>query len=80
MPILPENTPVFSSFRLEAGASLMIPASRTLNIDLQNEGMLFLNEGTIENYGIIRIVNSSGKVVRTVSILNNNSGSEFRVE
>jgi hypothetical protein len=80
MPILPENTPTFSSFRLEAGGHLVIPANRTLNIDLQTPGMLFLNEGTIENHGTIHIVNSIGREVRSVSILNNNPGAEFRIE
>jgi hypothetical protein len=80
MPVLPETTPTFSSFRLEAGGNLLIPSNRTLNIDLQNADMLFLNEGTIENHGTIRIVNSVGKTVRSVSVLNNNPGAEFRVE
>lgn len=79
-PILSENTPVFSSFRLETGGNLVIPANRTLNIDLQDPGMLFLNEGNIENHGTIHIVNSTGKLVQSASVLSNNPGAVLRVE
>jgi len=80
MPVLPLNTPTFSGMHLEEGASLNVPNGITLNIDLVSTDAVFVNEGSIENFGSIVISNASGKTIKTVSVLNNNPGSEFRVE
>lgn len=79
MPILPSSTPVLSGLHLEKGAALNVPLGRTLVVDLVGDNSVFVNEGDINNYGTILVNNASGKIVKTVEVLTNNPGSEFRV-
>jgi hypothetical protein len=79
-PVIPLNTPVYSSLFLEPGAQLNVPIGHTLNIDLQNAQSHFIIEGRLENNGNINIINSDSKPVIIRENLINYPSAEINIE
>ncbi|WP_235297932.1 hypothetical protein [Portibacter marinus] len=74
------DTPVLAGFHLEEGANMEISPAVTLQVDLQNPGSAFVNQGNITNYGTILINNALGRDVATLSSLNNQPGAQLIIE
>ncbi|WP_235290732.1 DUF1349 domain-containing protein [Portibacter lacus] len=78
-PSLTSDSPLFSGFHLEKGAQFTVESGITLSVDLQGTGSAFINEGVLENHGIITITNALGKEIHNTSSLTNYSGSALSI-
>ncbi len=79
-PSLDSGVFSFSSLIIEEDGQLDINTGATLNVDLIGDGSQFSNSGTINNFGILSVINTTGKSVLNQGILDCAEGAVCQFE